>query len=451
MSSTGANKRLAGTRRALAILRDDLALTYAMSEAANESGSLEEVLAEALEMICEHMGWAVGHALSVDRASASARSTEIWQLPPLASFEPLRAATDQIEAFPLADRAIREQTPMLLHDLGAHQFGRLAVTSALGLHHYYVLPILSGDIVVAALEFLTAKPDPRGDEALTQLLANLGMLLGRVAEREARAEQRVALRHSARARKEAEARARALLRVTKELQQRNRELDQFTYAASHDLRAPLRGIANLAGWLASDLEPHLTDDTRRYLDLLEGRVKRMEALIDGLLAYSRLGRAAVPDERIDVTALVRELAELHDVDGVVEWRISDLPEITGPRLLLRQVLDNLLSNAIKHTTAARPHVSVWAERDEPAEAWRLFVRDNGPGIDPRYHERIWEIFQTLRPRDEVESTGIGLSLVLKIVRQRGGSVGLDSQLGAGATFHFTWPDRAPDQAPEAST
>jgi signal transduction histidine kinase len=445
LSTTRPNKRLAKSRRTLTRLREDLALTYSMSEAANESDSLEEVVAEALEMICEHMGWAVGHALGVDKTHSRARSTEIWRFASGPGLERLRTDTQELERFALADQAIRDQTPLVLHHLEEqHGFERLHLASTLGLHHYFVLPILSGSVVVAALEFLATEPDGRGDLALIQLLANLGMLLGRVAEREARADQQAALRDSARARTQAEARARELLRVSKELEQRNRELDQFAYAASHDLRAPLRGIAHVAAWLAKDLEPHLTEDTRRYLDLLEGRIARMEGRIDGLLAYSRVGRVAVPDERIDVTTLVQEIADLLDVHKVVKWEFIDLPVITGPRLLLRQVLDNLLSNAVKHTTVDHPHIEVWAERDESDSAWRLFVRDNGPGIDPRYHARIWEMFQTLRPRDEVESTGIGLSLVLKIVEQRGGSVDLDSELGAGATFSVTWPDQAPD-------
>src|SRR5690606_27288709 len=110
---------------------------------------------------------------------------------------------------------------------------------------------------------------------------------------------------------------------------RNRELDQFAYVASHDLRAPLRGIANLAGWIAEDLEPYLTDDARRYLELLKSRVNRMEALISGLLEYSRAGRRAAPDEQIDATSLVREITDLLDAGKQIEWHIGTLPSVRG--------------------------------------------------------------------------------------------------------------------------
>ncbi len=180
----------------------------------------------------------------------------------------------------------------------------------------------------------------------------------------------------------------------------------------------------------------------------------MEALISGLLEYSRAGRPALPNELVDPSALVREIAELLEPGAQVEWQVAELPRVRGPKVLLQQVFHNLMSNAVKHATTAALRVEIFAVREAGADAdadaelgegvWKFCVRDNGPGIEPCYQARIWEIFQTLQPRDDVESTGIGLSLVRKIVEQRGGVVGLDSVPGEGACFHFTWPEFEPE-------
>ncbi|MCA9686751.1 MAG: hypothetical protein KC457_31585, partial [Myxococcales bacterium] len=186
---------------------------------------------------------------------------------------------------------------------------------------------------------------------------------------------------------------------------------------------------------------------RRYLSLLEGRVKRMEGLISGLLEYSRVGRKQVEAEPVDVRALVREIIDLLGAGDSVEWSLGALPELRTRRLLLRQVLHNLMANAVKYGNADAPRVEISAERctlATGAPGWRFAVRDNGAGIEPRHHDRVWQIFQTLQPRDQIEGTGIGLSLVRKIVEQHGGAVALDSAPGEGATFSFTWPTKIDD-------
>ena len=245
------------------------------------------------------------------------------------------------------------------------------------------------------------------------------------------------------ARARAEAEAEELARLSSELKRSNAELDQFAYVASHDLKAPLRGIANLAQWIHEDLEDRLTDDTREYLDLLSGRVHRMEALIDGLLSYSRAGRVREEPEEVDVGRLVREVSDLIDPPEDTELVVDEaMPTLETEKLPLQQVFHNLIANAVKYGPAEGLRVEVGAEHVNGF--WRFSVRDNGPGISPRYQERIWVMFQTLQPRDEVEGTGIGLALVKKIVGSRGGEVGLESDEGAGARFWFTWPTEPPD-------
>lgn len=237
--------------------------------------------------------------------------------------------------------------------------------------------------------------------------------------------------------KEAEAaRDRALV----ELKRSNDELDRFAYVASHDLKAPLRGIANLASWIEDDLGAEVGDETRHHLELLQTRVHRLEELIDGLLQYSRAGRGDPSFQEIDVEAIVRDAIDLLDPPPSVQvdLRIDDLPPVRAEGSLFKQIVLNLVSNAIKYNDRDEPHVVISARLGAPGFV-EVAVEDDGPGIAPRYHDRIWEIFQTLQPRDRVESTGIGLAIVKKIVEARGGVVSVESDEGEGATFRFTWP------------
>jgi signal transduction histidine kinase len=246
------------------------------------------------------------------------------------------------------------------------------------------------------------------------------------------------------ARRDMERRAAQLVQVTRDLEQSNRELDQFAYVASHDLKAPLRGIANLTAWMAEDLGDQLGAQSREHMRLLQGRVHRMEALIDGILTYSRAARVRTTPERVDTGALVREVVELLAPvgDTVIEIQ-PDMPTIDAERVPLQQVFMNLIGNAVKYTRVERPDVRVSVGWRANRDAYEFHVTDNGPGIAPEYHERVWGIFQTLQARDKVEGTGIGLSVVKRIVESRGGSAWLESSPGAGATFHFTWPRYIP--------
>jgi light-regulated signal transduction histidine kinase (bacteriophytochrome) len=242
------------------------------------------------------------------------------------------------------------------------------------------------------------------------------------------------------ARRDMERRAGQLVQLTHDLEQSNRELDQFAYVASHDLKAPLRGIANLSTWIAEDLGDRLTDESREHVRLLQGRVHRMEALIDGILAYSRAARVRTAPELIDTGALVREVIELLAPAGDVVIDVpSDMPTIDAERVPLQQVFMNLISNAVKYTRVERPDVRIQVGWRAGRESYEFFVRDNGPGIAPEYHERVWGIFQTLQARDKVEGTGIGLAVVKRIIESRGGSVWLESSPGNGSTFGFSWP------------
>ena len=243
---------------------------------------------------------------------------------------------------------------------------------------------------------------------------------------------------------EIERKAAELARLTHALEQSNRELDQFAYVASHDLKAPLRGIANLAQWIQEDVGDRLSAESADHIRLLQGRVHRMESLIDGILAYSRAGRVRSQPETVDTGALVGEVVELlAPAPGVVIEVQADMPTVYSERVPLQQVFLNLISNAIKYTAASRPDVKIHIGWQPSRDGYAFSVGDNGPGIAPQYHERIWGIFQTLEARDKVEGTGIGLSVVKKMVESRGGRVWLESSPGEGAVFFFSWPRATP--------
>jgi PAS domain S-box-containing protein len=230
----------------------------------------------------------------------------------------------------------------------------------------------------------------------------------------------------------------SLQRLTRALERNNKELDQFAYVASHDLKAPLRGIANLSQWIEEELGDAVNDQTKEYLTLLRGRIHRMEGLIDGILSYSRAGRAKHGAEAVDVKALLDEVIELASPpDGAVVTVEGPMPVLHTERLPLQQVFLNLITNGLKYAGGAAARITVTSS---DAGAFHEFVvADNGPGIAPDYHEKIWGIFQTLNPRDKVEGTGIGLALVRKIVENKGGRAWVESEPGSGARFHFTWP------------
>lgn len=230
----------------------------------------------------------------------------------------------------------------------------------------------------------------------------------------------------------------ALEQTTAQLTERNQELNSFTYTVSHDLKAPLRAISNLSQWISDDLETQLPEENQHHLELLRQRVGRMEKLIDGLLAYSRIGRTEVEKETIDVTALLCEIIDSLAPPPTFTISIqSQMPTLITKRLLLSQVFSNLISNAIKHCNLIDGRIEIKAI--QKGEYYEFSVSDNGIGIAPENHDRIFGIFQTLKGRDTQESTGIGLSIVKKIIETEGGEITLESQLGQGATFRFTWP------------
>lgn len=233
----------------------------------------------------------------------------------------------------------------------------------------------------------------------------------------------------------------ALARATGDLRRRNAELDQFAYVVSHDLKAPLRALSSLAAWLAEDNADKLGEESQRHLALMQQRVVRMGGLLDGLLDYSRIGRVNAEPKTIVVRELLAEVLDSLEIPEGFRIAIVDpMPTLVAREISLSQVFSNLISNAVRHCD--RPDGQLRISARETATAYEFTLADNGPGIDPAYHGRIFEIFQTLQPRDRSDSTGVGLSIVKKIMAVEQGEIWLAPHSGAGATFHFSWPKAA---------
>lgn len=318
-------------------------------------------------------------------------------------------------------------------------------------------PVLIPDVTQAALGDLQAPLQEEGIAAVAFIpLVEQGRLLGKFmlyyehphqfSESEVQLAQTLA-RHMAHAiqRKQAEELLRQLngaleervRQRTAELERSNRELDQFAYVASHDLKTPLRGITQLAQWISEDAEALLPAASKVHLTKLRTRIQRMEKLLDDLLAYSRAGRYAYIKEKVETSTLVQSLAELLAPPAFRVTVDSTMPTLVTQRVPLETVLRNLISNAIKHHDRADGHIHVATQAQ--AGVIKFTVRDDGPGIDSSFHARIFGMFQTLKPRDAVEGSGIGLAIAKKIVEHQGGSISVESNPGQGASFHFTWP------------
>jgi PAS domain S-box-containing protein len=232
----------------------------------------------------------------------------------------------------------------------------------------------------------------------------------------------------------------AQAKLLNEIESANKELTDFAYVVSHDLKAPLRSIRTLAEWILGDCAEKLNENGRENLELLMRRAERMHNLIEGVLRYSRLGRAEDNRTRIDLNELVPEIMDMVAPDEGIKISVeSKLPIIEADRTRISQVFQNLLSNAVKYMDKSQGIIKVDCVED--GKFWKFSVSDNGPGIEEKDFERIFKMFQTLQARDEYESTGVGLTLIKKIIELYGGRIWIESELGRGSTFFFTLPKK----------
>jgi PAS domain S-box-containing protein len=221
-----------------------------------------------------------------------------------------------------------------------------------------------------------------------------------------------------------------------DLQKINAELNDFAYVVSHDLKAPLRAIGSLSDWIYQDNIDKVDDTSRQNLTILKSRVQRMQSLIEGVLTYSRTARTHEDMKTINLKKALEEAVDLLTPPPSIRLEYPEaMPDVTYETTKLVQVLQNLVGNAIKYMDKQEGLIKINCR--EKDGNWVISIEDNGPGIDAKHFDKIFQIFQTLNPRDEIESTGIGLTIVKKIVEMNGGRIWVESQVGEGTTFFFT--------------
>jgi PAS domain S-box-containing protein len=231
---------------------------------------------------------------------------------------------------------------------------------------------------------------------------------------------------------------RNLKATISDLERSNQELRDFAHVAAHDLKAPLRGIATIAQWVEQDYADKLDEPGRENLGLLRQRVERMTLLINGILRYAEIGHGGYTVEDVDTAEIVAEVIEQIGAPKHIAIRAEGrLPVVSCERVPITQVFLNLISNAVKYMDKPKGQIRVAAAQE--GEFWKFTVADNGMGIEERHFDRLFQMFQTLAPCSNGDSTGLGLAMVKKIVQIHGGSVGVESEPGRGSTFFFTLP------------
>lgn len=227
-----------------------------------------------------------------------------------------------------------------------------------------------------------------------------------------------------------------LATAIRELQRTNKELQEFAHIAAHDLKTPLRAIGTLADWILTDYGDKFDEQGKEQVKLLVGKARQMSALVDDVLQYSRLGQDDHKRQPVELNEILSEIiAGIAPPENIEITVGNNLPTIMCEETQVFQIFQNLLTNAVKYMD--KPEGRIEVGYTEEGNLWRFSVADNGPGIDEKYFEKIFKIFQTLSPRDGVDSTGIGLSIVRKIAELNGGSAWVESEIGKGSTFIFT--------------
>ncbi|MDZ7723773.1 MAG: PAS domain S-box protein [candidate division KSB1 bacterium] len=230
---------------------------------------------------------------------------------------------------------------------------------------------------------------------------------------------------------------RSLEQVNEELESTNEELKSFAYIVSHDLKAPLRAIGQLSYWLAEDYKSVIDEDGQEKFSLMIHRVHRMNKLIEGILQYSRIGRVKEHKRKVDLNQVVSDVWQDINAPDSIQFHTDDMPVVYADPTRMEQVFMNLIGNAVKYMDKTQGKINVkYVKKQEHLE---FHIIDNGPGIEEKYHEQIFQIFQTLTPRDVVESTGVGLTLVKKIVENYNGQIRIKSEAGQGADFIIQFP------------
>jgi signal transduction histidine kinase len=397
-------------------------LLQSVAVAANEATSIEAAMQFALDRICAHTGWPVGHVYFYTPGSAKELiSSSLWHIENEERFAALCDATQSTRLYSgmgVPSRVVKSGKPAWIRDLMFEGESPRAAAD-LNVRGAFGFPVLVQGEVVAVLEFFSHRVE-EPDEELLSVMSNVGAQLGQVVER-TRAQQEIA-------------------RNAEDLARSNSELEQFAYVASHDLQEPLRMVASFTQLLARKYQGRLDTDADEYIRYAVDGAQRMQKLILDLLSYAKLSTKGQSPQAIDAASLCETAIDqlrqsIQEKNAVVT--VDPLPTVLGYGTQLTQLFQNLIGNALKYCQRDRPEVHVSAT---PAgDHWVFSVRDNGIGIEPQYFERIFQMFKRLHPREQYAGTGLGLALCQKIVARHRGRIWVESQPGLGSNFQFTLP------------
>jgi len=327
--------------------------------------------------------------------------------------------------------ALRRGEPQVIDTRALPAGPEVDALLASGVHVYMAMPMIAGGELIGALSF--------GGEAKDFSVAQIGVA------REVATQLAIAITQArlyARVKEHAEELEARVRERTSELQAANKELEAFSYSVSHDLRAPLRAVDGYARILEEDYGGKFDAEGVRLLGAVRANAHRMGKLIDDLLAFSRLGRAPIRTQPVEMTPLVQQVVDELALDAngrEVEFSVGPLGSAEIDPALLKHALTNLVGNAIKFTRDRNPGVVEIGRRAENGEddAAVYYVKDNGAGFDMKYAGKLFGVFQRLHSSAEFPGTGVGLAIVQRVIQRHGGRVWADAKPGEGATFYFT--------------
>jgi PAS domain S-box-containing protein len=401
-----------------------LAVQYQAAQVLAGAETFEAAAPRILEEVGRCLGWTFGSVWLVEPTTQALRCVEVWSAPetPVPEFEAATRSMTLVKGVGLPGRVLAGGEPVWIQDVVIDaNFPRAPLALKAGLHGAFGFPIRSAGEILGVIEFFSRRIE-KPDEALAQMFSAIGNQIGQFVTRK-RME-------------------RTLKEKADELERSNQDLEQFAYVASHDLQEPLRMISSYTQLLARRYGDKLDADAHEFIRFAVEGSARLQALINDLLAYSRVGtRPRVFVEASAGEILKRALKNLEIAIEESGARVTSdsLPVVHGDAIQLTQLFQNLVGNALKFRgdKPAVVHVSAKSETGPPGRAWHFWVQDHGIGIAPEYFERIFVLFQRLHSREEYPGTGIGLAICKKIVERHGGRIWLESEPGQGTTFHFT--------------
>ncbi len=422
--------------RALYIKQKEATLMQQIATAANEAPTTAKAFQTVLDIICDYTGWTVGHVyMTSDLVGGELYSTDLWYVSK-AKYNILRKVTEEMVFHVgkgLPGRVLETGKPQWILDIANDPgFLRTAAAVSAGLKSAFGFPVRIGEKTVAVFEFLTEE-QTEPNQRYVEIMNFTNFQLGRVIER-SRAENE-------------------LRQYAVKLQLTNRELQEIANIAAHDLQEPLRKIQAFGDIIKIKVADTLSDEGRDYIDRMQNAARRMQHLINDMLAFSRVTLKAQPFVPIDLTVIAREVVA--DMDIRIQQAhgritIGDLPTVEADPLQIRQMLHHILSNSLKFSRhSAAPEIRVSASIEDatqlPAHAMRqlcrIVIEDNGIGFDEKYADRIFGIFQRVHPNEQYEGTGMGLAICRKIAERHNGSIVAESTPDMGARFMITLPLR----------